>query len=118
MDDINLLPPALVALIAETCDRGTNLMEREGLSARGPARFVPLASMNPEEGALSPRFLDRFGMCVALNTLGEGASRMDIMRTAGHDAGTADDRAGLDELRRLIAGARMRVHAVAVSGEI
>ncbi len=118
MDDINLLPPAVVALIAETCDRGTHIVEREGLSARHPARFVPLASMNPEEGALSPHFLDRFGMCVALNTLAERAPRMDIIRTAGYDAGAAADRTDLDELRRRIARARENIGAVSLCREI
>ena len=74
MDDINLLPPAVIALIAETYDRGAHIVEREGFSERQTACFIPLASMNPEEGVLSPHFLDRFGMCAALTTLGDRAS--------------------------------------------
>ena len=118
MDDINLLPPAIIALIAATYDRGSHIVEREGFSARHPARFIPLASMNPEEGVLSPHFLDRFGMCVALNTLGEKAPRMDVMKTTGHDTGTAGGRTGLDELRRRIIHARENIGAVFLSREI
>ena len=119
IDDINLLPSAVVALIAETCDRGIHVLEREGLSARHAARFITLATMNPEEGVLSPHFLDRFGMCVAWTALGEGAARMDVIKAAArHVPEPACARAGLDELRGRIAEARMRVHAVLVSHEI
>jgi magnesium chelatase subunit D len=119
IDDVNLLPSAVVALIAETCDRGTHVLEREGLSAQHPARFITLATMNPEEGLLSPHFLDRFGMCAAWTALDEGAARMDVIRAAaGHAPEPAGDRAGLDELRRRIAEARIRVHAVLLSHEI
>ena len=119
IDDINLLPSAVVALIAETCDRGIHVLEREGLSARHAARFITLATMNPEEGVFSPHFLDRFGMCVAWTALGEGAARMDVIKAAaGHVQEPAGNKAGLDELRRRIAEAQMRVHAVLVSREI
>ena len=119
MDDINLLPPAIIALIAETYDRGAHIMEREGFSERQKACFIPLASMNPEEGVLSPHFLDRFGMCVALNTLGEGATRMEIVKTAGRAKGTDEEgKAGLDDLRRRVARARRNVCALDVPREI
>ncbi len=120
IDDINLLPSAVVALIAETCDRGTHVLEREGLSARHPARFIALATMNPEEGVLSPHFLDRFGMCVAWTALDEGAARIDIIKAAAEPAPAepVEGRAGLDELRRRIAEARMRLRDVLVSHEI
>ncbi len=116
MDEVNLLPPAIIALIAETYDRGVHIVERGGLSARHPARFIPLAAMTPEEGVLSPHFLDRFGMCVALNTLDERAPRREIMKTTGHDMEAAGDRANLDELRRRIARARENI--VSLSSEI
>ncbi len=119
MDDINLLPSAVVALIAETCDSGIHVLEREGLSARHPARFIALATMNPEEGFLSPHFLDRFGMCVAWTALGEGAARMNVIKAAaGRAQEPAGNKAGLDELHRRITEARMRVHAVLLSREI
>ena len=56
IDDVNLLPSAVVALIAETCDSGIHVLEREGLSARHAARFITLATMNPEEGVFRPIF--------------------------------------------------------------
>ncbi|MGD0230157.1 MAG: VWA domain-containing protein [Syntrophorhabdales bacterium] len=119
IDDINLLPSAVVALIAETCDRGTHILEREGLSARHPARFITLATMNPHEGVLSPHFLDRFGMCVTWTALHEDTARMDVIKAAtGHTPEPAGNKAGLGKLRRRIAEAQMRVHAVLVSDEI
>jgi magnesium chelatase subunit D len=119
IDDINLLPSAVVALIAETCDRGTHVLEREGLSARHAARFIALATMNPEEGLLSPHFLDRFGMCAAWTALDEGMARMDVIKAAaGHVPEPACGRTGLDELRRRIEEARMRLRDVLLSHEI
>ncbi|HUJ68205.1 MAG TPA: VWA domain-containing protein [Syntrophorhabdales bacterium] len=118
MDDINLLPPAVVALIAETCDRGVHVVEREGLSARHPARFIPLAAMNSEEGAFSPHFLDRFGMCVALSTLDERGPRIDILKTAGHQAEAGRDKKDLDELHRRIARGRAQIGTVSLSRKI
>jgi magnesium chelatase subunit D len=119
VDDINLLSSGVAAFIAEACDSGIHVLEREGLSARHPARFITLATMNPEEGVLSPHFLDRFGMCVSWTALDEGAARMDVIKAAaGHAPEPAGNKAGLDELRRRIAEAQMRVHAVLVSREI
>ena len=119
IDDINLLPSAVVALIAETCDRGAHVLEREGLSARHPARFIALATMNPGEGLFSPHFLDRFGMCAAWTALDDAAARMDVIKAAaGRAPEPAGDRTGLDDLCRRIAEARMRVHAVLVSHEV
>jgi magnesium chelatase subunit D len=43
---------------------GVNRVEREGISHVHPARFVLVASMNPEEGELRPQLLDRFGLAV------------------------------------------------------
>ena len=48
---------------------GFNLVEREGVSVRHPARFTLIGSANPEEGELRPQLLDRFGMFVNVKSL-------------------------------------------------
>ncbi|MEN9932745.1 MAG: hypothetical protein RIS17_1318, partial [Pseudomonadota bacterium] len=50
IDEINLLEDHLVDLLLDVAVSGTNVVEREGLSIRHPARFILVGSGNPEEG--------------------------------------------------------------------
>lgn len=67
VDEVNLLPDHLVDLLLDVAASGVNLVERDGISHRHPARFVLIGTMNPEEGELRPQLLDRFGLNVALS---------------------------------------------------
>ena len=60
IDEVNLLEDHLVDLLIDVAASGENVVEREGLSVRHPARFVLVGSGNPEEGELRPQLLDRF----------------------------------------------------------
>lgn len=64
VDEINLLADHLVDLLLDVAVSGVNRVERDGISHTHPARFVLVASMNPEEGELRPQLLDRFGLAV------------------------------------------------------
>lgn len=64
VDEVNLLPDALVDLLLDAAASGVNVVERDGVSHSHPARFVLIGTMNPEEGDLRPQLLDRFGLCV------------------------------------------------------
>ncbi|MCY4037752.1 MAG: ATP-binding protein [bacterium] len=66
VDEINLLADHLVDILLDVAVSGRNVVERDGLSHRHPARFVLVGSMNPEEGELRPQLLDRFGLCVGV----------------------------------------------------
>ncbi|ODC04607.1 hypothetical protein BFW38_14805 [Terasakiispira papahanaumokuakeensis] len=80
VDEVNLLPDPLVDLMLDTAARGVHQVERDGLSLQQSARFMLMGTMNPDEGALRPQLLDRFGLSVALTnpeTIGE---RVTIMR--------------------------------------
>jgi magnesium chelatase subunit I len=68
IDEVNLLEDHLVDLLIDVAASGENLVEREGLSVRHPARFVLIGSGNPEEGELRPQLLDRFGLSVEIRT--------------------------------------------------
>src|SRR5512137_2200047 len=68
IDEVNLLEDHLVDLLLDVAASGENVVEREGLSVRHPARFVLVGSGNPEEGDLRPQLLDRFGMSVEVRT--------------------------------------------------
>ena len=70
IDEANLLEDHLVDLLLDVAASGENVVEREGLSVRHPARFVLVGSGNPEEGELRPQLLDRFGLSVEVTTPG------------------------------------------------
>lgn len=80
IDEVNLLEDHLVDLLIDVAASGENVVEREGLSVRHPARFVLVGSGNPEEGELRPQLLDRFGLSVDVRTPGDIASRISIVR--------------------------------------
>jgi magnesium chelatase subunit I len=80
IDEVNLLEDHLVDLLIDVASSGENVVEREGLSVRHPARFVLVGSGNPEEGELRPQLLDRFGLSVEVTTPQDIPSRIDIVR--------------------------------------
>ena len=79
IDEVNLLEDHLVDLLIDVAASGENLVEREGLSLRHPARFVLVGSGNPEEGELRPQLLDRFGLSVDVKTPQDLDLRMDVI---------------------------------------
>lgn len=80
IDEVNLLEDHLVDVLLDVAASGENVVEREGLSVRHPARFVLVGSGNPEEGELRPQLLDRFGISVDVRTPTDLAERMEVVR--------------------------------------
>ncbi len=80
IDEINLLEDHIVDLLLDVAASGENVVEREGLSVRHPARFVLVGSGNPEEGELRPQLLDRFGLSVEVRTPQDLAARIEILK--------------------------------------
>ena len=80
IDEANLLEDHLVDLLLDVAASGENVVEREGLSVRHPARFVLVGSGNPEEGELRPQLLDRFGLSVDVRTPEDLPTRIDVVR--------------------------------------
>ena len=80
IDEINLLEDHLVDLLLDVAASGENVVEREGLSVRHPARFVLVGSGNPEEGELRPQLLDRFGLSVEVRTPAGVPERVAILK--------------------------------------
>ncbi|MDT7780539.1 MAG: magnesium chelatase subunit [Acidobacteriota bacterium] len=79
IDEVNLLEDYLVDLLLDVAATGRNRVEREGISAEHPSRFVLVGSCNPEEGELRPQLLDRFGLCVEVETIKDLDSRVRIV---------------------------------------
>ncbi|MGJ3265303.1 MAG: magnesium chelatase ATPase subunit I [Salinarimonas sp.] len=120
IDEVNLLEDHLVDLLLDVAASGENVVEREGLSVRHPAKFVLVGSGNPEEGELRPQLLDRFGLSVDVKTPVEIATRVAIVRR--RDAFERDPEGFIAEfaeadarLRHRIATARRRLPETTVS---
>lgn len=119
IDEANLLEDHLVDLLLDVAASGENVVEREGLSIRHPARFVLVGTGNPEEGELRPQLLDRFGMSVEVKTPNDLPSRIEVVRrrdefesdTAAFTATWAREET---KLRKRITSARERLPSVAV----
>ncbi|WP_137916996.1 AAA family ATPase [Hydrogenophaga sp. 2FB] len=80
VDEVNLLPDALVDALLDVAASGVNTVERDGVSRQHAAQFVLVGTMNPEEGELRPQLLDRFGLSVALANPDDAAQRQAIVR--------------------------------------
>jgi magnesium chelatase subunit I len=80
IDEVNLLEDHIVDLLLDVAQSGENVVEREGLSIRHPARFVLVGSGNPEEGELRPQLLDRFGLSVEVTSPRDVATRVEVIR--------------------------------------
>lgn len=119
VDEVNLLEDHLVDLLIDVAASGQNVVEREGLSVRHPARFVLIGSGNPEEGELRPQLLDRFGLSVEVVTPRNLPDRIEVVRR--RDAFERDPQAFVKQwaaadadVRRSILEARERLATVRV----
>ena len=90
VDEVNLLADHLVDVLIDAAAFGVNRIERDGLTAEHPCRFVLVGSMNPEEGELRPQLLDRFGLAVEVRAParpgvadGSGAPPVGLRRRPG-----------------------------------
>lgn len=119
IDEVNLLEDHLVDLLLDVAASGENIVEREGLSVRHPARFVLIGSGNPEEGDLRPQLLDRFGLSVEVTTPRELPLRVEVVRRReayqrDPAAFAARYKRADGKLRRRLKDGRERVDAVEV----
>ncbi|GAK32642.1 magnesium-chelatase 38 kDa subunit [alpha proteobacterium Q-1] len=123
IDEVNLLEDHIIDLLLDAAASGENLVEREGLSIRHPARFVLIGSGNPEEGDLRPQMLDRFGLAVDVVTPRDIPTRVEVVRR--RDAYEHDPEAFIKRyrprdgiLRKKILAAQSRLPQITVPDEM
>ncbi len=119
IDEVNLLDDHLVDVLLDVAASGENIVERDGISVRHPARFVLVGSGNPEEGELRPQLLDRFGLSVEVRTPSDIKTRVDVVRR--RDTFDRDPKAFADAwankdavIREQILAARARLGSISV----
>ena len=109
IDEVNLLEDHIVDLLLDVAQSGENVVEREGLSIRHPARFVLVGSGNPEEGELRPQLLDRFGLSVDVTSPKSIEDRVEVIKR--RDAYETDHEAFMVRWRAEDALIRSRIEA-------
>ncbi len=117
IDEVNLLEDHIVDLLLDVAQSGENVVEREGMSIRHPARFVLVGSGNPEEGELRPQLLDRFGLSVEVKSPGDIETRIEVIRRRDayenrHDEFMTEWQAQDADLRARILAARGVINEV------
>jgi len=123
IDEVNLLEDHLVDVLLDVAASGVNLVEREGISVRHPARFVLVGSGNPEEGDLRPQLLDRFGLHARIVTITDVPERVEIVkRRRAYDADPHAFAAAWEKetakLQRKIKAAQKRLPTVELSDPV
>ncbi len=119
VDEVNLLPDALVDLLLDAAARGINVVERDGISHSHAARFALIGTMNPDEGELRPQLLDRFGLCVEMQGTIPVTDRIAIVQQReaferDPDAFCAEFRSQQAQLGDRLAAARDRLPSVSL----
>jgi magnesium chelatase subunit D len=119
IDEVNLLEDHLVDLLLDVSITGRNQVERENISIEHPSRFVLVGSGNPEEGALRPQLLDRFGLYIEVTTENDPERRVEIVeRREAFERNSAKFCAGLEteqkQLRQKLARAARNFASVKV----
>ena len=123
IDEVNLLEDHIVDLLLDVAASGENLVEREGLSVRHPARFVLVGSGNPEEGELRPQLIDRFGLAVDVRTSADVKGRVEVIKRRdayerNPDAFRKKWSRADGRLRRKIVKARERLDEIELGDEV
>lgn len=80
MDEVNLLREEVLKSVLESASAGMFSLERDGISAVEEISCIPVGTMDPAEGVLSPVLLDSFGMFAAMDDVEETEQRAEIAR--------------------------------------
>jgi magnesium chelatase subunit I len=117
IDEVNLLEDHLVDLLIDVAASGENVVEREGLSIKHPARFVLV------EGELRPQLLDRFGLSLDVRTPVDLASRVEVIKRRDAFERNATQfvqrfKNEDEKIRRTVVAARKRLDSIEVPDEV
>jgi magnesium chelatase subunit I len=80
IDEVNLLDDHIINLILDVASTNVLVVEREGMDEEIRVAFSLVGTMNPEEGALRPQLLDRFGLFMDMKAEKNPAVRAEILR--------------------------------------
>ena len=82
IDEVNLLDDGVIDAILDAAAQGFYIVRRGANNLTYNSRFVLVGSMNPEEGALRPQIMDRFGLRVVVRGLADSNARYEAYERA------------------------------------
>ena len=82
IDEVNLLNDEIVDVILDASAQGGYTVRRGQFSATYRSAFTLIGTMNPEEGALRPQIMDRFGLRLIVKGLEELEERKEAYERA------------------------------------
>ncbi len=80
LDEINLFEDHIVQRVLDVMEGGENRVEREGVSGTHECDFGLVGTMDPAEGAMSSHLLDRFDICVSMDSITDRDRRIEVLR--------------------------------------
>ena len=80
VDEVNLLTDDIVDAILDASAQGHFTVRRGPITSTYHSRFVLIGSMNPEEGNLRAQIMDRFGLRLIVQGLGDLGERLEAYR--------------------------------------
>ncbi len=85
IDDINLLNIDMLNLILNNHEFGGAALGRKGFNGQAGHGFSMVATMNPEEGPISPKLIDHFGLCALFETPVDTEGKMRVLRRSSRN---------------------------------
>lgn len=82
IDEVNLLEHSITNAILDAAAQGRFTVRRGVQKVTYESEFMLVGSMNPEEGALRPQIMDRFGLRVVVRGLNEASLRFRAYQQA------------------------------------
>ncbi len=82
IDDIHLMDPSLITVILSAAETGKVIIERDGLSSGYQTDFKIIATLNQDEGELTPHIIDRFSLCAICPAITDPILRRQFLKEA------------------------------------
>jgi len=119
IDDINLLNVDMLNLILNNHEFGGAAILRKDTEDRAGRGFSLVATMNPEEGPISSKLIDHFGLCALFATSADTEEKIRVLRRSGQTGSAGKRFARYDmKLKRGISRSRDLLKKVVMPAEI
>lgn len=82
MDDIHLMDHTLITAVLSAAETGMVKIERDGISSGYQTNFKIIATLNQDEGEISPHIIDRFSLCALCPAITDPLLRKQFLEKA------------------------------------
>lgn len=119
IDDINLFNADMLNLILTNHEFGDTALRTKGAARQDHKGFSLIATMNPEEGPISPKLMDHFGLCALFTTLADNKERIKVLRRSGQKGNSGRQSSRYDQrLKNRISRAGELLIQVAIPADL